>query len=190
MVPAVACCMLIRALLRTGHLCPVQVLSDELDEEYFHQRHLRLRQQLQYLATQAALSSVVHPKDQKQQQSDLWEDCCTIPLQQQKLQGMLQGWAAERANVLQLQQGWPLQAQQLQELAATWEVDIRQHSGSGKLCTGATNCACHMLHFFWEKASFRNLQQQRLQAGLESVLLAYAYCHPCVCPLIELMQGG
>lgn len=126
-------------------LCPVQVLSDELDEDYFQQRHLRLRQQLQHLATQAALSSTVRPQEQQQQQqSDLWEDCCSILLQQEQLRGMLEGWAAERAKLLQLPQGWPLQAQEVQELAASWELDIRQHCGTGKLCTGST--IMHVMH--------------------------------------------
>lgn len=112
--------------------CCAQVLSDELDEDHFHHRHLKLRQQLQRLATQAALSGTQQQRQDAavaEEPPQLWEDCCSMQLQDVQLQRMLQGWAAERTNLLQLSGQPPVE-----ELVTTWEVCIRQHCGCGR-CT-------------------------------------------------------
>jgi hypothetical protein len=81
-----------------------QVLSDDLDEDYFYRTHLQLRQQLQHLATQAALTDSclqqqAQPQMQREtwlqqrlrqqqlrQQSCSWEECCSMLLHKQALQ--------------------------------------------------------------------------------------------------------
>jgi len=106
-----------------------QVLSDELDEDYFHQRHLRIRQQLQQLATQAAMEGA--PQQQQQQQSHMWENCCSMPLCESKLLLMLRAWAGQRGRLLHaLQQ--PGDAEAVQQLVSSWERNIRMHCGCGK----------------------------------------------------------
>lgn len=110
-----------------------QVLSDELDEDYFNHKHLRIRQQLQHLATQALSSSRQH-----QQPSSLWEHCCGAALQETQLQAMLQGWCAERARMQQLLRCQPAGVQDMQEMVEDWEQQIRQHCACGK----DTSCHC------------------------------------------------
>jgi hypothetical protein len=106
-----------------------QVLSDELDEDYFNHKHLRIRQKLQHLATQALSSSRQHPH---QQPSSLWEHCCGAALQETELQAMLQCWCAERARMQQLLRCQPVGVQDMQELMGIWEQQIRQHCACGK----------------------------------------------------------
>jgi hypothetical protein len=105
------------------------VLSDELDEDYFNHKHLRIRQQLQHLATQALFSS---GQRQHQQPPSLWEHCCGAALQETQLQAMLQGWCAERARMQQLLRCQPAGVQDIQEMVETWEQQIRQHCACGK----------------------------------------------------------
>lgn len=106
------------------------MLSDELDEDHFHHRHLKLRQQLQRLATQVALSGTQQQRQDgavAEEPPQLWEDCCSMQLRDVQLQRMLQGWAAERTGLLQLSGQPPVE-----ELVTSWEVCIRQHCGCGR----------------------------------------------------------
>jgi hypothetical protein len=114
------------------------VLSDELDEDHFHHRHLKLRQQLQRLATQAALSGSQQQRQQQhgaaaeEEPPQLWEDCCSMQLEGVQLQHMLQGWAVERTSLLQLSGMQP----PVGKLVTIWDFGIRQHCGCGR-CTVA-----------------------------------------------------
>jgi hypothetical protein len=102
----------------------VQVLSDELDEGYFHHRHLKIRQHLQQLATAAALSAT----PRAEAPSGLWEECCSMPLCEQQLRTMLQAWAAERGKALHGQNP----EQNAPQLVSSWEQEIRIHCGCGE----------------------------------------------------------
>lgn len=130
----------IQLLCQTGCVHVVQVLSDELDEGYFHHRHLRLRQHLQKLATAATLS--VTPEQGAQ--SSLWEECCSMPLSERQVQAMLQAWAIERGKVVHGQHP----EQNVPQLVASWEQEIRVHCGCGE-CTWQHRAS------FWRTSSLR-----------------------------------
>lgn len=108
------------------------MLSDELDEDYFQHRHLKLRQQLQQLATQAASSRTPWQQQQQQQVLDVWEERCSAALHTPQLQWLLHAWAAERGRILQTSQQPSMGPRGLQQLVSGWELGIRHHCGSSE----------------------------------------------------------
>lgn len=111
----------------------LQVLAYELDEDYFHHTHMKLRQHLQQLATQSLLSSPHAELSQhleQQQRPVQWEDCCSKILQKEQLQQLLRVWAAERHQLLSQQ--CPAEPQQLEQWLQDCELAVQLHCGSGE----------------------------------------------------------
>lgn len=126
----------------------MQVLSNELHEDYFHDTHLPLRRRLQQLAMQAAAIQKQPGVQDCRHGNGAWEDCCNEVLQPHQLQWLLHGWAVSKA-CMPAHQTTQQPQQQLQQQPQQQECEDPQGEAQAEMVqqlmqAGAAAVLCHV----------------------------------------------